>query len=121
MFSDTCSCYGFVFDFVIVISPKCVDGWYWFVDNIEGSNGGGGGRGGCKNRGWNELNEGWGKGGGCRGNFCFLLICRGFLLSSFYLTGPDWLSLVFLWSSSGILRLNWTLSLSNSLNLSPIL
>ena len=61
MSSNTCSCFGFVSVFVIVISTKCADGWGWFVNDLEGSNGGGGGGGGgggCKNYRWNRLNEG---------------------------------------------------------------
>ena len=70
MSSNPCSCFGFVSVFIIVISPKCVDAWDWFADELEVSNGAGGGRGGCKNCGWNELNEGGG--GGCSGDIKLL-------------------------------------------------
>ena len=76
MSSDTCSCFSFVYVFVIVISPKCVDGWDWFVDDLEGSNGGGEGVGDCKNCGWNELNEVGGGGGGCGSEIKLLNGCR---------------------------------------------
>ena len=41
--------------------------WGWFVDDLEGSNDGGGGGDGCKNCDWIELNEDGGGGGGCDG------------------------------------------------------
>ena len=72
MSSSTWSCFGFVSVFVIVISPKCVDSWDWFVDDLEGSNGGGRGGVGCKNCGLNELNEDEGAGGGCSGGMKLL-------------------------------------------------
>ena len=65
MNSNICSCFGFASVFVIVNSPKCVDDWDWFVDDLESSNSGGGGGGGCKNCGWNELDEGGSGAEGC--------------------------------------------------------
>ena len=67
MSSNTSSCFGFASVFVIVISLKCIDGWDWIADDLRGSNDVGGGRGGCKNCDWNELNEGGGGGRGCGG------------------------------------------------------
>ena len=80
MSSSTCSFWGFIFVFVSVISPKCVDGWVWVADDLSlglGSRSGdkgdeGSGGGGGKLKCWNELNEGSGRGGNCGGRMKLL-------------------------------------------------
>ena len=77
MSSNTCSFSGFPFVFVIVISPKCVDGWLWVVDGLtlgiylgsadKGGEGSGGGDGGKYCGCWNELND---NGGGSGEGYC---------------------------------------------------
>ena len=77
--SITCSFSGFVFAFVIIISPKCVDSWVWVADdrslgfgNCSGDKGGEGSGGGGGQKYcvcWNELNEGSGGRGNCGGGY----------------------------------------------------
>ena len=59
--------FWFCFCFCHCHFTDIINGWDWIADDLRGSNDVGGGRGGCKNCDWNELNEGGGGGGGCGG------------------------------------------------------